>query len=169
MHAQLQLCIVSLHKICSYAHHQRHCKLWFGATIQSCSGACVWLIIILVIVSCTDLSLYFLDLFSNFIQVVSVVLTHVQLNWYLFNFLKIFICLVSFLFYCPLDYFLSSIVYNAICYTHCMMVLWNYSNLLYSSPGPGSTRDQSVAITKATTDWTMQDLRLDLTLNEGPH
>ena len=40
-----------------------HCKLWFGATLQkktlqSCSGACVWLIIILVIISCTDLFLY---------------------------------------------------------------------------------------------------------------
>ena len=31
----------------------------YGVTIQSCSGAWVWLIIILVIVSCTDLSLYF--------------------------------------------------------------------------------------------------------------
>ena len=31
----------------------------YGVTIQSCSGAWVWLIIILVVVSCTDLSLYF--------------------------------------------------------------------------------------------------------------
>ena len=39
-----------------------------GATIQSCSGAWVWLIII---VSCTDLScIFYRDLFSNFIQLV---------------------------------------------------------------------------------------------------
>ena len=108
-------------------------------------------------ISCTCLSLYFLHLFSNFIQVVPVVLTPVQLGTFLI-FWKIFMsCFISFLLSTGL--FLG--FYNAICYTHCMMVLWNYSNLLYSSPGPGSTRDQLVAITKATTDWTMQDLRPD--------
>ena len=47
----------------SYTHRQCHCKLlimWFGVTIQSWSGAWVWL---LVIISCTGLSLYFLHLF----------------------------------------------------------------------------------------------------------
>ena len=42
----------------SYAHHQCHYKLLLGETLQKCSGAWVWLIIILVIISCTDLSLY---------------------------------------------------------------------------------------------------------------
>ena len=51
----------------------------YGAAIQSCSGAWAWLIIILVIVSCTSLSLCFLHLFSNFIQLVSVLFTPVQL------------------------------------------------------------------------------------------
>ena len=37
----------------------------FGATIQSCSGAWVWLITILVVVSCTDLFLYILHLFNS--------------------------------------------------------------------------------------------------------
>ena len=38
-----------------------------GATMQSCSGAWVWLIIILVVISCTDLSLYVqLRTFLNF-------------------------------------------------------------------------------------------------------
>ena len=46
----------------------------FGATIQSCSGAWVWLIIILVVISCTDLFLYFLNLLINFIQLVPVLL-----------------------------------------------------------------------------------------------
>ena len=41
----------------------------YGATLQSRSGAWVWLIIILVIVSCTDLFLYFLHLFSNLVAV----------------------------------------------------------------------------------------------------
>ena len=50
-----------------------------GATLQNCSGAWVWLIIILVIISCTDLFLYFLHLFSNFIQLVPVLFTLVQL------------------------------------------------------------------------------------------
>ena len=40
----------------------------------SCSGAWVWLIIILVTVSCTDLFLYFLHQFSNSIQLVHVLL-----------------------------------------------------------------------------------------------
>ena len=37
----------------------------YGATLQSCSDAWVWLIIILVIISCTDLFLYFLHLFNS--------------------------------------------------------------------------------------------------------
>ena len=47
-----------------------------GVTIQSCSGAWMWLIIILVIISCTDLFLCFLHLFSN---LVPVLFTPVQL------------------------------------------------------------------------------------------
>ena len=58
-------------------------------TIQSCSGAWVWLIIMLVIVSCTDLFLYFLYLFSNFIQLVPILFTPVQLCTFL-NFLENF-------------------------------------------------------------------------------
>ena len=54
-----------------------------GVTIQSCSGAWVWLIVILVIISCTDLSLYFLHLFSNFIQLVLIIFTPVQLCTFL--------------------------------------------------------------------------------------
>ena len=50
------------------------------ATIQSCNGAWVWLIIIR-----TDLSLHFLHLFSNFIQLVLVLFTPVLLL-YLFIF-----------------------------------------------------------------------------------
>ena len=46
-------------------------------------GACVWLVFILVIISCTCLPLYFLHLFSNIIQVVPVVLTPVQLGTFL--------------------------------------------------------------------------------------
>ena len=55
-HAPLQLCIVA-------PNHNLHCddtdiEHKIGASIQSCSGAWMWLIIIiLVIVSCTDLSL----------------------------------------------------------------------------------------------------------------
>ena len=41
----------------------------YGVTLQSCSGAWVWLIITLVIVSCTDLFMYFLHLFSNLVPV----------------------------------------------------------------------------------------------------
>ena len=47
---------------------------------DSCSGTWVWLIIILVVVSCTDLFLYFLHLFSNFIQLVLILFTPVQLK-----------------------------------------------------------------------------------------
>ena len=60
-----------------------------GATIQSWSGAWVWLIIMPVIVSCTDLFLYFLYLFSNFIQLVPILFTPVQLCTFL-NFGEIF-------------------------------------------------------------------------------
>ena len=65
-----------------------------GATIQSCSDAWVWLIIIFVIVSCTDLSLYFLHPFSNFIQLVPVLFTPVQLCIFLIfweNFLYMYV------------------------------------------------------------------------------
>ena len=62
----------------------------YGATLQSCSGSWVWLIIILVIISRTDLFLYFLYLFSNFIQLVSVLFTPVQLCTFL-NFLGKFL------------------------------------------------------------------------------
>ena len=54
---------------------------YYWATIQS-SGAWTWLIIILlVIVSCTGMSLYLFQLFSNFIQLVHVhvLFTPVQL------------------------------------------------------------------------------------------
>ena len=74
-HAPLQLCIVA-------PNHNLHCddtdiEHKIGTSIQSCSGAWMWLIIIiLVIVSCTDLSLYFLRIFSKFIQLVPVVFLH---------------------------------------------------------------------------------------------
>ena len=61
-----------------------------GATLQSCSGAWVWLIIIHVIVSCTNFFLYFLHLLNN---LVPVLFTPVQLCTLLI-FWKIFICLV---------------------------------------------------------------------------
>ena len=60
--------------------------------LQSCcsgSVSWVWLIIILVIISCTDLFLYFLHLFSNFIQFVPLLFTPVQLCTVL-NFWKMF-------------------------------------------------------------------------------
>ena len=60
----------------------------------------MWLIIILVVVSCTDLTLYFLHLFGNFIQLVLVCFTPVQLCTIL-NFLgKIFIMFSSFVISC---------------------------------------------------------------------
>ena len=58
-------------------------------TIQSWRGAWVWLIIMPVIVSCTDLFLYFLYLSSNFIQLVPILFTPVQLCTFL-NFLENF-------------------------------------------------------------------------------
>lgn len=52
---------------------------YYRATIQS-SDAWTWLIIILlVIVSCTGVSLYLFQLFSNFIQLVHVLFTPAQL------------------------------------------------------------------------------------------
>ena len=53
--------------------------MWFGVTIQSCSGACVWLINVLVISSCTGLPLCISHPFSNFIQLVPLLFTPVQL------------------------------------------------------------------------------------------
>ena len=79
----------------------------FEATIQSCSGAWVWLIIILVVVSCTHLFLYFLHLFNS-----------VPFK----NFWKILLCLVSLLFIVPWTNFafklFTVIILNAVCSVH---------------------------------------------------
>ena len=75
------------------------CMLWseyhcVHDTVQSCSGAWVWLTITLVIVSCTRLNVLFAPtvLFSNFIQLVPILFTPVQLCTIL-NFWENFICL----------------------------------------------------------------------------
>ena len=79
-HAPLQLCIVAP-LLCSPSCHW---KLWFGTTIQSCSGAWVWLIIILVIRSVVQTCpCILLHLFSNFIQLVPILFTPVQLRTFL--------------------------------------------------------------------------------------
>ena len=90
-HAPLQLCIVTPNHNDTYGEHNN------GATIQSCRGAWMWLIFILVTVNCTDLSLYFLHLFSEFIQLVPILFTPVQLCTFK-NFFFIKLCLVSVLF-----------------------------------------------------------------------
>ena len=96
-----------------------------GATIQSCSDSWVWLIIIFVIVSCTDLFLYFLYQFSNFIQLVPILFTPVELCTLLI-FCK-FLCLVSLLFHCSLDYYMYNCLHllysmQFVQCTHGMMV-----------------------------------------------
>ena len=75
-HAPLQLCIVAP-QIVIITISVIAIAMQFVATIQSRSGAWVWLIIILAIVNCTSLFLYFLHQFSNFIQHVSVLFTPV--------------------------------------------------------------------------------------------
>ena len=66
-HAPLRLCIVATNCI-AIAMTLMVIITICGATIQSWSGAWVWLIIILAIVSCTGLFLCFLYQFSNFIH-----------------------------------------------------------------------------------------------------
>ena len=60
--------------------------------MQSCSGAWAWLII-LVTISCTGFSMYFLLSFSNFIHLVPVLVTAAQLCTFL-TFQKTFVCLI---------------------------------------------------------------------------
>ena len=119
----------------------------------SFSGAWVWLMIILVIVSCiqTCSCMYFLHLFSNFIQLVPI---------HLFNsvpFWKIS-CIVSLLLNCPLDQFciIIAIILNAVCSVHTSYgsFLWN-SNLYNYYTAASSTRvrnSQLDAITEQNSD-----------------
>ena len=119
-HAPLQLCIVAP-QIVMITISVIAIVMQFGATIQSCSGAWVWVIIILAIISCTglflcfctcsaissNLSLYFLHLFNSVP----------------FNFGGNFFYMVKihYFFYCPLTNFVS-FIFNTVFSTHGMMV-----------------------------------------------
>ena len=110
-------------------------------TIQSCSGAWVWLIIILVIISCTDLSsLYILHQFSNFIQLVPVLFAPVQLFTFLIFGGK-FLCLVSLFSGLILHYNWLLLLYQC-CLFMVRCFLWN-SNLYYTAATSNRVRTVS--------------------------